>query len=269
MSARGVRAVRRTAMAAIFCSLPSCIDLFPVSPPPDRPAILNVSLRLADIQQSDPGAGALVTLSASLDAGVDEVGRDRTILDDTLRVFGSAVPPIERQGGRALYAETLPLEAAELFAGDFPVQTPLLDGLGRFEVQVRWPLLSRAAPVPDTIQPGEELRLPLRFTAFPGEPVPSSRRWSIAVFRPDGWFSQGAETVPPAIITVPASLLGAPGSELLAAVNYSQFAQVPGAGGEYLLRLELSQELRWSITVAPQADPESAPADLADPQPAL
>ena len=235
-------------LMAMF-GLASCIELAPVSPPAERPAVLHLSLRLSDAAAGGQAA-ALITVAATLDPGVDDIGRSRGILDDTLIVFGEPVPAVDLGLERGVYSETLLLELQQVFGHSFSIRAPVVENLPPFEFQVRWPLLEKGEPVPRQVEPGEELVLPLSREGFPGQPAPESQRWSLALFRESGWFSQGADGVPADQLVVPANLLGDPGTAMLAIVRMSNAVRVDGPDPNYSVRIELAQELRWNVDVA-------------------
>ena len=80
---------------ALLLGLSACIDVFPVSPPAEQQTVLHLSLRLSDLAEAGAGDGALVTVTATLDTGVDEIGRTRGIQNDTLIVFAEPVPAVD------------------------------------------------------------------------------------------------------------------------------------------------------------------------------
>jgi hypothetical protein len=235
-------------LVAVFLS--GCIDLVPVAPPLGKPAVLNIFLRLTDPVPGE-SAAVPVLVSAILEPGVDDIGRSRSVADDRLIISGESLDPVERGGvGRLVYSATIPIERDLLLTGSFVARPPAVEGLIGADLEIHWPVALRLEPGPLTVRAGSELILRVGLTGEPGLPVPNARRWSVSAFGPEGWLSRGGDGLPPSEIAVQSDLLGGPEAELLAIVNLSQTTEVAVDGGDYLTRLELSQELRWDVTIS-------------------
>jgi len=246
-------------------ALAGCIDLVPIAPPVEQPSLLTLSLRLSDSGTAD--GAVMVSLSAILDSGIDDQGRVRAVLDDTLRVFGRALPPANQPTVRRIvYSENLVLARHEVESSPFTVRMPAVGELPSHEVSVRWTLLSRGEPIPSTVSPGTDLILPVVYHGLPGAPIPLFRRWSVAVFLENGWSSFGGDGLAPSLISIPAQLLGEQGSTLLAVTNLNQTAEVAGLGGRSAVRLDLAQEVRWTVQVSDAAVAD-APVARSSPDP--
>ncbi len=237
-------------MTYFLAALAGCIDLVPVSPPPDRPAALNISLRV-DEDLSDGGPRVVpVGVTAILDRGVDRDGLPRETPDLTLTVAGQELDPVEVDpAGRIGWSATIGVIRESLLDGAFEVRTPMVAPGMVAEFPVRWPLLVRVGPNDFDAPAGTSVRLEAAFVNLPGQPVADATRWSLAAFGPAGWFSRGGDGPPPVDAGFPVDDLGSPGSVLLAIVTQARTFEVPAAGGEYLVRMELSQEARWNVTV--------------------
>ncbi len=238
----------RSAMVLIALLFCGCIDLLPVSPPPGRPALLNLFLRLSDA--SAGAATVSVGVTAVLDPGVDQIGRPRGVQDDRLIIAGVVIEPAdEGTGGLLVYASPVPIPREQLVSGVFEVKPPHVDGVEAAAFDVKWALASRVDAGPASVPEGSELSLGIVVRGLPGIPEPVARRWSVSVFGSEGWYSRGSDGLPPARIDLPAELLTPPGGSVIAIVNFSQSAEVISHGGAFVTRLELSQELRWELTI--------------------
>jgi hypothetical protein len=242
-----------TVLLLLLLTPTACIDLTPVEPPPAQPVVLRLSLSLGD-EMADPGATAgLVRVSANLEPGVDAGGHLREVVNDTLWLLEQPVAPVEtgRRGAR-VYSAELFASAARLRDVPIMVRTPVLASPGgqlfQQAIIFHWPLVHRLDPAELTTPEGSDLLLRLGFSRPDAQPTPSLRRWSIGVFRPDGWFSQGADAFPPPEVRLPAELLGAGGTTLTAFGSVHQSAEL-GQPGTYVIRLELTQDLRWRVVV--------------------
>lgn len=232
--------------------LGGCVDLTPVEPPLYRQAVLHLSLRIGDGVAAGSELPAAVRVSATLDPGVDDTGRQRRMADETLRVLGESHAPVQRsRGGQRTYSFEVFLPQDRLIGEPITLEPPRLEGVETGPLEVRWPVYWRVGARAIEIEEGFDLVLGLGGTGADAWPPPSFLRWSVSVFQPDGWFSQGADAAPPAEVRIPGEMLGEvgevgeEGEPLSATVYATQSGAVGGAAGEYEVRLELSQEARW------------------------
>jgi hypothetical protein len=245
------RCCRTSSALAVVVLLTACIDLHPAEPPAGQPAVLYLNVRLGEGVAERPPGPAELRVSATLLPGVDPIGRNRVIADDTLWIAGSAVAPVERgPRGQRVYSADLAMPADALFSAPILIRLPRPQGLGDSLLPVHWSVVWREDEGAVTLPAGADLVIRMGSTTPEAPPRPSFRRWSVSVFHPEGWSSMGAETAIPTAIAVPASLLGPPGSATTAILNVGQSAELEAAAGEYLVRLEVTQTVRWTVEVA-------------------
>jgi hypothetical protein len=247
----GRRCRTSSALAAVVL-VAGCIDLHPAEPPPSQPAVLYLNVRLGEGVAERPPGPAEIRVSATLLPGVDPIGRHRVGADDTLWIAGSAIAPVERGSrGQRVYSADLAIPVDALFSAPILIRPPRPQGLGDSLLPVHWSVVWREDEGTVTIPAGADLVIRTGSTSPEAPPRPSFRRWSVSVFHPEGWSSMGAETATPADIAIPAALLGPPGSATTAILNVGQSAEIEAAAGEYLVRLEVTQSVRWTVEVAP------------------
>jgi hypothetical protein len=249
---KGIAAHRRGSLilALALAPLAGCIDLVPVGPPPERPAVLNLFLRVDEDLTDDGPPVVPVAVTAMLDLGVDRDGLPREFGDFALTVAGHELGPTGvDQVGRIGWGATIGVARESLLDGTLEVRTPIMKPGTAPEFTIRWPLLVRTGPEAFEVPAGTSARLGVEFVNLSGAPLPDATRWSLAVFGAAGWFSRGGDGPPPAEVVFPVDDVGGPGSGLLAILSQSRSFEISTAHGEYLVRTELSQETRWSVSV--------------------
>ncbi len=244
------RRPRALAVPALLAALalPACIDLVPVYPPDESTAVLDVFLRARS--PAGPSAPAPpVVLTAVLDPGIADGGRRRTVTDPTLVVAGVELQPTERGPLRLVFSASITIDRETLGSGSFTVVPPVVAGLEAADIAVQWPQTSRTGPASDTVPAGSVVRLGLATADRPDAPTPAGQRWSATVFGGTRWYSQGGEGPPPPEIEIVTDEFAGPGGQILAIANISRTVEVAGAGGRQLTRVDLTEEVEWSIVI--------------------
>src|SRR5690606_4029614 len=100
-----------------------------------------------------------------------------------------------------------------------------------------------------TVSAGSIVRLGLVTANRPDAPAPTSRRWSATVFSGPHWFSRGGDGPPPPEIDIVTDEFAGPGGQIFAVANVTRIIEVPGAGGSQVTRVELTEEIEWSIVI--------------------
>lgn len=240
----------RASSIALIATTAGCLDLVPVEPPAFRPAALQVSIQLGEGVAERGSEPVTVRVTANLDTGVDPIGRTRGVTNDTLWVVGFPLVPNEvRPRGQRTYAAEFVVLPDQLFTAPIPIRPPALVELTPTPVTIRWPILWRDGPGLIVAGAGADLALSVGVTTPTEPPQPARRQWSFAFFHAGGWSSMGAEEPVPAVVTVPAQLVGPPGGIRLGILNSSQTAELDVGAGAYLLRIELTQATRWTVSV--------------------
>lgn len=238
-----------------ICLASGCIDLVPVGPPASRPAVLNLSLHVDEDLTDGRTAVVPVRVTAILDPGVDRGGLARRADGTPPVVAGFEFEAAGVDGsGRTGWAATIGITREVLLNGEVPVRGAGVRSLDTPEFAFRWPLFVRTGPEAFTVPAGSMARLGVAFVNLPGAPSATETRWSLAAFSADGWFSRGGSGLPAPETEFPVDALGGPGSELLAILSHSRTVEVGDAPGEYIVRIDLSQEARWDVSVEPVVD---------------
>jgi hypothetical protein len=245
------RALLRGGAALLVALTSACIDLVPVGPPAEQPAVLHLSVQLTDAVAARRSGPALIRITATLSPGIEIAGLLRPVTSDTLWIFEQPLTPLEHgPRGQRRYSADLFIEPDAALFAPIPIRPPRIQGTESPPVSIRWPIAWRLDPTdPLLIPPGTDLDLRIAIVGAPGDPSPTFQRWSISLFHADGWFSRGGEGLAPPVITVPAPFLGVPGRNIVAIANLHHAAEIALHSGEYVLRADLSQEVRWNASI--------------------
>jgi hypothetical protein len=241
-------------VAATTIALGACLDFVePEIPSAGAPATLNVSVLVLNERTT--------TLAARFDAGFDGVGLPRHVVDETLRLSGQPLNPVQRlEDGALLYEATRPAAPTDVL-GPITVVPPQVAGTTPPPAPTWFGMRRRGA---DTLHldAGADLVLELE-VARGGTAV--IRQWFLELVGSEGSAIRlSADGPPPERLVVPAVWVPEPAGDgvINANLSYIQSETRAGPAGDYVVSASLQVRLGWVVRVTgapPLAQPERRP----------
>jgi hypothetical protein len=227
---------------------------------PESPARLEVTVEFAD------ATATVITIEATLAPGLTADGTVRAIADDTLRVLGSALVPVEiGENEVRTYRRILALDPRGLADPTVSVTPPAVDGTSDSPGTLSLAFVWRQGPetVPSDLNTDAMLELANVASLTPA----SGRVWSLEVSRSSGGESRviarfAAFGAPPSTLEVPSGVFMANPAPLLDARLEAEYAmETETAAEDYFAELVIEADLRWILdftTPAPAEDVATA-----------
>jgi hypothetical protein len=244
------RSFRRRAVLALVAALAAgsvsaCLDFVePEIPHAGAPATLNVSLLVFNERTA--------ALTARLEAGFDGVGLPRRVLDETLRLSGQSLQPVQRlEDGALLYETTRAVTPAEVL-GPITVVPPSVTGTTPPPAPT-WLGMRRVGPDTLDLVAGTDLVLELEVAAGGTAVI---RQWFLELVGIEGSAVRlSADGPPPERLVVPAIWVPAPAGDgaVNARLTYIQTETTAGPFGDYVVSASLQIRLSWVVRVPGEA----------------
>jgi hypothetical protein len=213
---------------------------------PESPARLAVTVEFTD------ATATLITIDATLAPGITANGNVRSIPDDTLRILGSALVPVEIGDNQVrMYHQILAIDPRNLADPTVAVTPPAVDGTTGAPGPLSLALVWRQGPetVPSDLNTDATLAIANVASLAPA----SGRGWRLEVSRPLGAESRvisrlSAFGIPPDTVAVPASVFMAnPAPQLDAQLEAQYAVETETAAEDYLAELVIEADLRWIL----------------------
>lgn len=188
-------------------------------------------------------------LSAHLAPGITADGSVRTVPDDTLRVLGRTLAPVDvGPAGRRRYQ--LPPEAG-VFPAPLRLEAPAVTGIDAVPPPVHFRAYQRVGPDTLVIDPADTLLLEIAAGDGPAD-LPARAVWSLTVTSAGGLsISRHEESAVPLLIRVPASWLEwAEGEPLFARLSVREDWVYEVDGVDYRVYLGVSSLAEWIVVWA-------------------
>lgn len=229
--------------------LGACIDFVdPDIPHAGTPATLQVWLVLQNEQTAQT--------QAEFSPGFDDVGLARPVPDETLRIFGQELEPVEEdEDGVRLYMATRDITAADAL-GPMEIVPPPVTGTTTPD-PVHWVGLNRVGP--DTIHVAPDADVALELLVAEGGTAPI-RQWFLEMRGAGGAIRLSADGVPPERLVVPSLWVPEPAADgaVTVSLSYVQSATRASPTGDYVIAVSLQIRLLWTVVVVEDGTAERA-----------
>lgn len=224
---------------------------------PESPARLEVTVEFTD------ATATTIIIDATLAPGLTGDGSVRSIPDDTLRLLGSALIPVEIGDNEVrTYHRLLAIDPRTLADPTVFLTPPAVDQTSGSPGQLSLGFIWRQGPenVPTELNTDATLELANVASLTPA----SGRVWRLEISRPTGGESLiiarfAAFGIPPNTLSVPASVFMANPAPLLdarLAVEYGVEAET--AAEDYHAELVIEADLRWVLDFTTPGRPDDA-----------
>ena len=224
---------------------------------PESPARLQVTVEFTD------ATATIIIIDATLAPGLTANGNVRSIPDDTLRILGSALAPVEIGDNEVrTYHRILAIDPRGLADPTASVTPPAVDQTSGSPEQLSLGFLWRQGPetVPSDLNTDATLELANVASLTPA----SGRVWSLEISRPTGGEARviarfAAFGIPPDTLAVPASVFmanPAPFLDARLAAEYTMESET--AAADYRAELVIEADLRWVLDFTAPSPPDDA-----------
>jgi hypothetical protein len=225
--------------------LGGCIDFVdPEIPHAGTPATLQVGLVLGDERTADA--------QAQLAPGYDDIGLPRPVIDETLRILGHPIEPVERRDdGTLVYQMARAITAADAL-GPVEIVPPTVSGTTAPD-PIAWVGIGRIGP--DTIHVPRDADIGLDLHVPDGGTAPI-RQWFLQMQGAGPPIRVSSDGTPPDRLVLPAVWVPEPDADGIVRVtlSYVQSATTASPGGDYVVAISLQTRLAWTVMVGTQAE---------------
>jgi hypothetical protein len=245
---------RRPALALLL-ALAGCIDFVdPVGLGLARDTRIELAFDLVDDPRrsvcpgpaSVPADAAVLCVQATVVPGITRLGERLRVLDDSLRVMGIAVAPLQRSDSLLVYERRFFLPLASLESVPLTASLPRVEGVDVVPRDIRWFAVGPANPDTLVRRPGEGVTLRVDRPQGESAPRPTFEFWRVdvagdtAVVRFDGF------GVPLPAYEFPAEVLSTVGGSRFAGELRWLRSYTPLSEGlQFSVRFD--ERLRWTI----------------------
>lgn len=197
--------------------------------------------------------GSRIDIGASVFPGRTEEGKPRRILEDTLRVLGRTLTPIEvSANGKLKYKLVIPTDAADFASKVVVLTAPSIEGVQPLFPGLRWRPFGRPGPDVLSVSGGEDVLLPLITPVAVSTPVPDEEVWTVALTAGDTITRIKVEGMPPEEVLIPVELLPkTDGSPLEVSLDsWQSRSDETLREGDYVVTPSVQVTLYWHVFVA-------------------
>lgn len=158
-----------------------------------------------------PADSAVLCFQATLVPGVNRLGERLRVVNDTIRVMGMALLPLQSSDSLLLYEHRFTVPLPSLNTIPLTAVLPGVEGVDIQPREIRWFAATRADPDTVVRAPGTGARLQLRLPGEVSTPRPSFQYWTLDVAGDTAVASYRAYGVPLSAYDFPSEVLAALG----------------------------------------------------------
>lgn len=245
---------RRLALA-LLVAIPGCVDFVdPVGLGLARDTVIDLVFDLVNDPRrslcpgptSVPGDSAVLCVQATVVPGVNRLGERLRVLDDSLRVMGVAVAPLQRSDSLLVYERRVLLPIASLESVPLTASLPRIEGAEAVPREIRWFAVGPANPDTLVRRPGEGVTLRVDRPTGVSVPRPSYQFWRVDVQGETAVARYDAFGVPLPAYDFPAEALSTVGgSRFVGDLRWLRSYTPLTEGVQFSVRFD--ERLRWII----------------------